>query len=791
MERSRGGRPRHPDILTPAEWRVLDELREGGTNAEIAVRLGLSPDTVKYHISNMLSKLGLEDRRQLAAWRPVAGRSRLRGVLALPVALGAVARPLVWAGAGAVALAATAAVVAVLVVVNSNGDQPIVVSPPPTETPQPTPSPTATATVSPTPTTPTPTATAAPSPTAGATPRSTPTATPTPDEPVEPAPVPRPSLPQSPTFDGPPGVYTDITVGASHACALTEASEAVCWDIGTASVWDTPPGPYTFIESERDDTCAITDGGAIVCWASGGGPIPEGGIDPSSEAPSNRYQALSWIHRYTCALTEAGSAVCWPPEEAKDVWPRPPDPPPGTYLDVSVDSYSDGLGSHFITGCATTDSGDVVCWQGADTSGGDPQRVERYPGVYRTVEVSGSGFCGLLESGEVSGYCRIGDQAQEPYTALSVGPEYTCAVTAAGMVVCQGGDRWEWYNGKLSVMTPPVPASRDFTKVSVGGTGNVAQTLVCALDSAGAAVCWRDVEHKASRPEPPAGGYVAMSDGLGHTCALTDEGEADCWGWNNFGQLDVPPGRYSAISAGHRSSCALSDAGEATCWGSAAESPWPAASESTWSAPAVHRYTAIEAGFAEACALTEDGAAVCWNSGGPSSGPLADPPTGPFVSISLGWPGHACALTRGGEGACWGRDSDGQLAVPPGRYRAISAGDALYSCGIDLAGDLVCWGDVPIDTAEFPPGPYVALTTGWAHVCGLTEQGQAVCRGSLDLYRGTRYGEEELPAGRYVSVASSMFRTCALTIAGEVVCRGDEDYAEWPRLYLPGVYEYE
>ena len=67
MERNRGGRPRHPGILTPAERRVLDALREGGTNAEIAARLGISADGVKYHVSNMLGKLGLENRQQLAA----------------------------------------------------------------------------------------------------------------------------------------------------------------------------------------------------------------------------------------------------------------------------------------------------------------------------------------------------------------------------------------------------------------------------------------------------------------------------------------------------------------------------------------------------------------------------------------------------------------------------------------------------------------------------------------------------------------------------------------------------
>ena len=54
MTRRERGRPPHPEILTPAEQRVLGELRKGGTNAEIAVRLSVSLDAVKYHISNML-----------------------------------------------------------------------------------------------------------------------------------------------------------------------------------------------------------------------------------------------------------------------------------------------------------------------------------------------------------------------------------------------------------------------------------------------------------------------------------------------------------------------------------------------------------------------------------------------------------------------------------------------------------------------------------------------------------------------------------------------------------------
>ena len=77
---------------------MLAELRKGGTNAEIAVRLGRSAETVRMHIASMLSKLDLAVRHQLAAWRPERERKRLLGLVALPSALGSVGRPLVWAG---------------------------------------------------------------------------------------------------------------------------------------------------------------------------------------------------------------------------------------------------------------------------------------------------------------------------------------------------------------------------------------------------------------------------------------------------------------------------------------------------------------------------------------------------------------------------------------------------------------------------------------------------------------------------------------------------------------------
>ena len=62
-ERKERGRPPHPDLLTPAEWRVVEAVRHGMTNPGIARRQGVSLDAVKYHVANALVKLGFSSRR--------------------------------------------------------------------------------------------------------------------------------------------------------------------------------------------------------------------------------------------------------------------------------------------------------------------------------------------------------------------------------------------------------------------------------------------------------------------------------------------------------------------------------------------------------------------------------------------------------------------------------------------------------------------------------------------------------------------------------------------------------
>jgi catechol 2,3-dioxygenase-like lactoylglutathione lyase family enzyme/DNA-binding CsgD family transcriptional regulator len=71
------GRPAHDDVLTPAEWRVAHAAQHGLGNRRIAAAQGVSLDAVKFHMANILAKLGLPDRKALRRWFCVPRASAL------------------------------------------------------------------------------------------------------------------------------------------------------------------------------------------------------------------------------------------------------------------------------------------------------------------------------------------------------------------------------------------------------------------------------------------------------------------------------------------------------------------------------------------------------------------------------------------------------------------------------------------------------------------------------------------------------------------------------------------
>lgn len=62
------GRPPHDDALTPAEWRVVELVRHGLTNAAIAAQLGVSLYAVRACARAAREKLALPGRAALRHW---------------------------------------------------------------------------------------------------------------------------------------------------------------------------------------------------------------------------------------------------------------------------------------------------------------------------------------------------------------------------------------------------------------------------------------------------------------------------------------------------------------------------------------------------------------------------------------------------------------------------------------------------------------------------------------------------------------------------------------------------
>lgn len=60
------GAPLLPDVLTPREADVLEQLQLGHSNAEIAIALSVSIETVRTHARSVFRKLGVKGRHELA-----------------------------------------------------------------------------------------------------------------------------------------------------------------------------------------------------------------------------------------------------------------------------------------------------------------------------------------------------------------------------------------------------------------------------------------------------------------------------------------------------------------------------------------------------------------------------------------------------------------------------------------------------------------------------------------------------------------------------------------------------
>lgn len=241
--------------------------------------------------------------------------------------------------------------------------------------------------------------------------------------------------------------------------------------------------------------------------------------------------------------------------------------------------------------------------------------------------------------------------------------------------------------------------------------------------------------------------FDSISAGANHTCGLTSDGAAYCWGDNSAGQLGsgtttnsatpipVAGGHiFSALSAGGNQTCGLSPpdalAGVLYCWGDNSAGQLGNGTTTNRSLPSLvagsHLFSAVTVGGRHVCA--EPGA-YCWgdNSFGQLGNGVLSSSSVPvivgtgvvngaagnyyqFVSMSAGST-HTCGVAQGNNGfitysaaVCWGDNSFGQLgngttssspvpvAISGDRGFAFFSAGTLFTCGYNHFVEPSCWG---------------------------------------------------------------------------------------------------
>jgi len=364
------------------------------------------------------------------------------------------------------------------------------------------------------------------------------------------------------------GTY-EVTLTVTDA--LGQVSTARLSQTVTAGGGTLPPARS--IAAGDGHACGNTAGGGLKCWGfNSTGQLGNGSTTNSSTAVDvfgldRGVVSVATAAYSTCALTEDGAVRCWGLNGSGQVGD-------GSNTNRSTPVAVSGLGGGVVAisagwehMCALTSAGGVKCW-GAGNSG----QLGRGSSTASNVPVDVNG----LTSGVV---------------AISTGVYHSCALTSAGVVRCWGGN----FSGQLGDGT----TNASTTPVDVVGleAGTLALEAFgehgCALTATRGLVCWgrgtsgqlgQGANASSSRPVAVAGlgsGVAAVNAGSFHTCALTQGGAVQCWGFNSNGQLgdgtttnrNVPVGVSGlgsgvlAIGLGGNFSCALVEDGGARCWG--------------------------------------------------------------------------------------------------------------------------------------------------------------------------------------------------------------------------------
>lgn len=336
------------------------------------------------------------------------------------------------------------------------------------------------------------------------------------------------------------------------------------------------------------------------------------------------------------------------------------------------------------------------------------------------------------------------DFGREAVSTIAAGGQSTCALTVGGVAYCWGrGDDGQLGDNSRKTSFAPrrVAGQVRFSTIDVGFYH------ACALDSAGAAYCWGAAGRSQNAGQLGTGSASRGSDspvrvasplrfatigaGQMHTCALTSDGLAYCWGGNHLGQLGdgslisralpVPVAgghRFAQLALGDSHTCGVTPGGEVLCWGdnlaasvtggehtsdTCADGGDRRCTRLPFPVPLPERARSVDAGSAS-CMTTPANASYCWGGDVRFHVPVRRV-AGDYQAIAVG-SGHQCGMSESSLVSCWGANRLGQLgngssdpdhsATPiamAGNLRLSVVSAAMFhTCGVTLDGAAYCWG---------------------------------------------------------------------------------------------------
>lgn len=364
------------------------------------------------------------------------------------------------------------------------------------------------------------------------------------------------------------------------------------------------------VSTNGETSCALQSDGPVVCWGATEVATRGGFSLAPREIGFGGFSTLTLGRSYGCGLRPGGAAACWGSNEFGQLGMGSTAASSATPRDVVGGMTFTALSSGNSHTCAIATDGSAWCWglaNGGTTGDG------RY----------GGNICGSLQSCAIH---PVAVASSRTFQSIAAGGSHACAVDTEGQAWC-----WGWNgSGQLGV-----------SGVTCRGGGNVANDpgFPCAII-----------------PQAVAGGrrFTTIAAGDFHTCGLTADGAAWCWGGNSSGQLgaDLPYGdttsvpravkgdqRFASISAGGERTCGITATGVGYCWGlmsfvvppptmgaprsfSVIPPPPPPTpcemgrcSRTPWPIPSGRRFRSLDAGLGLTCGVSIAGVTYCMGEG--------------------------------------------------------------------------------------------------------------------------------------------------------------------------------